>query len=513
MQLMEEGRDQPSLDRMEYMQSVFSMCDGDGDGVISVDELRTIGLQIGWDEQMDSLVEAMDPDGVGTISFDSFCKGITSFLLDKNDVDDDNDGRIQLDVVDGYHGDNNSFVGSGDEVSSVGDTDSAFSTEAEVCPSISSPSPQPVTNGYSEYVANGEGDESITECDMPKHELLQLSCEPSSIHSSPLPSKKHSSLTRCASLTRGNTSPRVRNSLHTKRYSMAALMADEDNVETSLQQMTEQLVSISSERDQAFEEKEVTTARSNKLREDNKQLLQRVLSIEEKLKDTSTSYENKLQAEEKKHRDAVIKLTNQYELKLEEVQCRLITSQSQVQSLQSRNYHLKDKLESLEKQKQELEDKLAEKEQQCRQYNKELQHQLDVARRQSEEWAEEKESLTQELSDQLQKFQSLQSDCDETCSKRFSTSTLDVTGEISTLNKEIDRLKEENDDLRAQFLQHGKSLITQGPSIASELETASKDKIMAALRDSEDTTKRLKQYIEGLLVTIIDRHPELLEKK
>ena len=47
---MEEGRDQPSLERMEYMQSVFSMCDSDGDGVISVDELRTIVLQIGWDE-------------------------------------------------------------------------------------------------------------------------------------------------------------------------------------------------------------------------------------------------------------------------------------------------------------------------------------------------------------------------------------------------------------------------------------------------------------------------------
>ena len=32
----------------------------------------------------------------------------------------------------------------------------------------------------------------------------------------------------------------------------------------------------------------------------------RVLSIEEKLKDTSTSYETKLQVEEKKHRDAVV---------------------------------------------------------------------------------------------------------------------------------------------------------------------------------------------------------------
>jgi len=32
---------------------------------------------------MDNLVQAMDPDGVGTISFESFCKGIASFLLGK----------------------------------------------------------------------------------------------------------------------------------------------------------------------------------------------------------------------------------------------------------------------------------------------------------------------------------------------------------------------------------------------------------------------------------------------
>lgn len=72
------------------------------------------------------------------------------------------------------------------QVSSVGDTDSAFSTEAEVCP-ISSPSPQPIANGYSEYVANGENEETITECELPKQVLLQQSsCDPS-CHSSPLP--------------------------------------------------------------------------------------------------------------------------------------------------------------------------------------------------------------------------------------------------------------------------------------------------------------------------------------
>ena len=34
----------------------------------------------------------------------------------------------------------------------------------------------------------------------------------------------------------------------------------------------------------------------------------RVLSFEEKLKDTTTSYEDKLQVVEKKHRDAIVRL-------------------------------------------------------------------------------------------------------------------------------------------------------------------------------------------------------------
>ena len=81
------------------------------------------------------------------------------------------------------------------QVSSLGDTDSAFSTEAEVCPSISSPSPQPVVNGYHEYEAIGENEESMTECELSKPVLLHhSSCDPS-FHSSPLP--------RCVSVSIG----------------------------------------------------------------------------------------------------------------------------------------------------------------------------------------------------------------------------------------------------------------------------------------------------------------------
>ena len=36
---------------------------------------------------------------------------------------------------------------------------------------------------------------------------------------------------------------------------------------------------------------------------------------------------------------------------------------------------------------------------------------------------------------------------------------------------------------------------------------------MRALKEQETLNERLKSYIEGLLVTILDKHPELLEIK
>ena len=37
--------------------------------------------------------------------------------------------------------------------------------------------------------------------------------------------------------------------------------------------------------------------------------------------------------------------------------------------------------------------------------------------------------------------------------------------------------------------------------------------VMKALRETEQHNARLHEYIEGLLVTIIEKHPELLERR
>ena len=49
-------------------------------------------------------------------------------------------------------------------------------------------------------------------------------------------------------------------------------------------------------------------------------------------------------------------------------------------------------------------------------------------------------------------------------------------------------------------------------SLADELVTADKSDVLTALRSQEEENHRLKQYIDQLLIMIMQADPELLEK-
>lgn len=51
----------------------------------------------------------------------------------------------------------------------------------------------------------------------------------------------------------------------------------------------------------------------------------------------------------------------------------------------------------------------------------------------------------------------------------------------------------------------------QQGSLADELVTADKEKIINTLRDQEEENRRLKGYLDGLLMMIMEHNPTLLE--
>lgn len=54
-------------------------------------------------------------------------------------------------------------------------------------------------------------------------------------------------------------------------------------------------------------------------------------------------------------------------------------------------------------------------------------------------------------------------------------------------------------------------LTLQQGSLADELITADKEKIINTLREQEDENRRLRGYLDGLLMMIMEHNPALLE--
>ncbi|KHJ93244.1 FIP domain protein [Oesophagostomum dentatum] len=85
----------------------------------------------------------------------------------------------------------------------------------------------------------------------------------------------------------------------------------------------------------------------------------------------------------------------------------------------------------------------------------------------------------------------------------------DLEESLEQARADIRDLQRERDDLQAQLLaasvERGRSLLADEPSLADELMN------LEALREQEVCNQKLRVYINGILMRVIERHPEILE--
>ncbi|XP_071483366.1 rab11 family-interacting protein 4-like [Diadema antillarum] len=268
------------------------------------------------------------------------------------------------------------------------------------------------------------------------------------------------------------------------------------------------------------------------LRNENQHLHKQVALLEDQVREMDRRNTENLEEESRKHQEKMTRQHKSYSEEIETLQNRISVLYQENESLAEEVPKLKSQAEAIRHERDKLEQKLLEVDNNWLALSSEYQRKQEefrLTRANLEEVIHNNETIIDEMAKELEQLRSEgQSEIARHATLMRSPSIQDLPSryselqlEVQQLRKENKQLKESNDEYSAQILnngiQIGRSLLHRGAakseSFAAELETASKDDIMEALREEENMNRDLREYIGRILTKIIENHPGLLEIK
>ncbi|XP_078082011.1 rab11 family-interacting protein 4B [Mustelus asterias] len=271
----------------------------------------------------------------------------------------------------------------------------------------------------------------------------------------------------------------------------------------------------------------------SKLKQENTQLVHRIHAMEEQLKDQEMRAEEVYQEELRKHRELLNKLEREKNAEIEMLTARAQQLEDESNELKNTATRLKFQTEKLDEEHQQITYKLEDTSLRLKDEMDLYKKMMDKMRWNRHEFQKEREVM-QELIEDLRKeleyleLFKLESERagwgrNSTCSAiefSFRNKEMELEYEAKRLKQENLRLKEQNDDLNGQILSlslyEAKSLFstqTKAQSLAAEIDTATRDQLMEALQEQEEINLRLRQYMDKIILAILDHNPSILEIK
>ncbi|KAG9349892.1 hypothetical protein JZ751_026245 [Albula glossodonta] len=299
-----------------------------------------------------------------------------------------------------------------------------------------------------------------------------------------------------------------------------------------------------------------------RLRQENLQLVHRANALEEQLKEQETRSEEALHLEVRRHKDALCKLERERGMELENLQSSPSVSAAlenelalgtiwallppsgvmerwlQLQQLDEENSELRScvpclraNIERLEEEKRKLQDEVEDV---TERLNEELESRRKMADKLSHERhknQKEKEctqELIEDLRKQLEHLQLYKLEVEAKTGRSPSaglqeyqnrTREAELEQEIRRLKQDNRSLKEQNDELNGQIInlsiQGAKNLFATSfsESLAAEINSVSRDELMEAIHKQEEINYRLQDYIDRIIVAIMESNPSILEVK
>uniref|UniRef100_A0A4W4E4S1 Rab11 family-interacting protein 3 n=1 Tax=Electrophorus electricus TaxID=8005 RepID=A0A4W4E4S1_ELEEL len=268
-----------------------------------------------------------------------------------------------------------------------------------------------------------------------------------------------------------------------------------------------------------------------RLRQENLALVHRANALEEQLKEQELGAEENLQTLTRRHRDTLTKLQRERDLEIENLQARLHLLDEENSELRSCVPCLRANIERLEEEKRKLQDEMDDVSDRL---NEEMESRRKMADKLSHEHhsnQKEKEStqeLIEDLRKQLEHLQLFKLEMEARHGRmpgaglqEYNTHMREneLEQEIRRLKQDNRSLKEQNDELNGQIInlsiQGAKSLFTESlsESLAAEINNVSRAELMEAIQKQEEINYRLQDYIDRIIVAIMESNPSILEVK
>ncbi|EYC08696.1 hypothetical protein Y032_0064g3483 [Ancylostoma ceylanicum] len=253
-----------------------------------------------------------------------------------------------------------------------------------------------------------------------------------------------------------------------------------------------------------------------RLRTENAVLTERVHVLEEQMLVAEQRYREQLQEEKNRTRELLQRMEREKQLETESLTLKYQMLEKDLQSAKKEADKAREETQRMQETVEELRGQLTESkllvedleeeriklERQFKRFKEEAQQDIDSS-------SEMVEVLTQQTEELRRNGVPRQGSIVEQMS--------DLEESLEQARADIRDLQRERDDLQAQLLaasvERGRSLLADEPSLADELMSGGSDtqQILEALREQEVCNQKLRVYINGILMRVIERHPEILE--
>uniref|UniRef100_A0A8C2CBK7 RAB11 family interacting protein 4 (class II) a n=1 Tax=Cyprinus carpio TaxID=7962 RepID=A0A8C2CBK7_CYPCA len=270
----------------------------------------------------------------------------------------------------------------------------------------------------------------------------------------------------------------------------------------------------------------------SKLKQENTQLVHRVHELEEQIKDQEARAEQCLEEELKRHREAYSKMERDKSTEIEMLSNRVQQLEEENAEMKVNVCRLKSQTEKLDQEKQRMTDKLEDT-------SLRLKDEMDLYRKimdklwqNRHEFQKEREAMQELIEDlrrELEHLQLFKLEAEKPGRGRSAAGLseynakareIELEHEVKRLKQENHKLRDQNDDLNGQILSlslyEAKNLFachTKAQSLAAEIDNASRDELVEALKEQEEINFRLRQYMDKIILAILDHNPSILEIK